>query len=146
MTLTPWSLGAGKGNKFLPEYNYSTPDTVWDHWGFTKEQLAADNLNSQIYNSFLDGTKSALEMAAVVNGCRGLSCPKTLNFPPAGYHDLARLLRPTAQGGQTEVYGTVEVTSSMERDGRNVHNHARHGVFVVIEGTSHNSAASQATS
>lgn len=23
---------AGKGNKFLPEYNYSTPDTVWDHW------------------------------------------------------------------------------------------------------------------
>lgn len=23
---------AGKGNKFLPEYNYSTPDTVWEHW------------------------------------------------------------------------------------------------------------------
>lgn len=102
--------------------------------GFSKEQLEADNLNSQIYNSFLDGSKSALEMAAVVNGCAGLSCPETLNFPPCGYQDLAQLLRPTSAGGKTKTYGTVEVTSSLERDGRDVINHARHGVFVVFEG------------
>lgn len=73
-------------------------------------------------------------MAAVVNGCEGLSCPETLQFPPCGYHDLARLLRPTSAGGQTEGYGTVEVTSSVERDGRDVINHARHGVWIVFEG------------
>ena len=73
-------------------------------------------------------------MAAVVNGCRGLSCPNTLNFPPCGYQDLARVLRPASEGGQIETYGTVEVTSSLERDGGDVINHARHGVFVVFEG------------
>lgn len=127
---------AGKGNKFLPEYNYSTPDTVWDHWGLSEDQLKEDNLNAKLYNSFLDGTKSALEMAAVANGCN-LSCPPNgLRFPPCGYHDMAEMLKPVSQGGQSEIYGTVEVTSSLERDGRNVHNHARMGVFVVIEGTS----------
>ena len=127
---------AGKGNKFLPEYNYSTPDTVWDHWGLSEDQLKEDSLNAKLYNSFLDGTKSALEMAAVANGC-GLSCPPSgLRFPPCGYHDMAEMLKPKSHGGQSEVYGTVEVTSSLERDGRAVHNHARMGVFVVIEATS----------
>ncbi|OAA55217.1 SAF domain-containing protein [Niveomyces insectorum RCEF 264] len=124
---------AGKGNKFLPQYNYSTPETVWDHWGFTKEQIASDNFNSQIYNSFLDGTKSALEMAAVANGC-GLECPTNgLSFTPCGYHDLAKILKPISKGGRGEKYGTVDVVSSLETDGRDVYNHARFGVFVVIE-------------
>ena len=30
---------AGKGTKYLPEYHASTPDTVWDHYGFTDEQV-----------------------------------------------------------------------------------------------------------
>ncbi len=125
---------AGKGNKFLPEYNYSTPDTIWDHWGFTEEQRSHGDLNPQMYNSFLDGTKSALEMAAVANGC-GLQCPENgLTFSPCGYHDLPKLLKPVSEGGQSEKYGTVEVVSSLEKDGRDVYNHARHGVFVVIEG------------
>jgi predicted homoserine dehydrogenase-like protein len=125
---------AGKGNKFLPQYNYSTPDTVWDHWGFTKEQLAQDSFNSQIYNSFLDGTKSALEMAAVANGC-DLECPTNgLSFTPCGYHDLAKILKPVSEGGISEKSGTVDVVSSMETNGRDVFNHARFGVFVVIEG------------
>ncbi|KAK1061401.1 hypothetical protein LTR33_012713, partial [Friedmanniomyces endolithicus] len=55
---------AGKGTKHLPAYHQSTPDTVWDHYGFTKEQLASGDFNPQMFNSFLDGTKSALEMAA----------------------------------------------------------------------------------
>jgi predicted homoserine dehydrogenase-like protein len=32
-------VAAGKGTKYLPEYHASTPDTVWDHYGFTDEQL-----------------------------------------------------------------------------------------------------------
>ncbi|ETN40640.1 uncharacterized protein HMPREF1541_04919 [Cyphellophora europaea CBS 101466] len=127
---------AGKGNKYLPEYNYSTPETVWDHWGFSAEQLAKDKLNSQIYNSFLDGTKSALEMAAVANGCGLAVAREGLTFRPCGYQDLAACLKPRSRGGGGEEMAYVEVVSSLERDGRDVWNHARHGVFVVIEATS----------
>ena len=81
-------VAAGKGTKHMPEYHYSTPDTVWDHYGLTPEQAAQAGMNSQMFNSFLDGTKSALEMAAISNGT-GLKAPEDgLYFPPAGMDDL----------------------------------------------------------
>ena len=87
-----------------------------------------------MFNSFLDGTKSALEMAAVANGC-DLSPPSDgLEFPPCGAHHLPTVLRPKADGGHLEKKGTVEVVSSLELDGRTVFNDLRFGVFVVIEG------------
>ncbi|KXH24974.1 hypothetical protein CSAL01_12388 [Colletotrichum salicis] len=107
---------AGKGTKHLPVYHYSTPDTVWNHYGFTKEQLAGGDFNPQMFNSFLDGTKSALEMAAVANGC-DLSPPTNgLGFPPCGVWDLPNVLKPINDGGQLEKTGTVEVVSCMEKD------------------------------
>ncbi|KAH8687020.1 SAF domain-containing protein [Ilyonectria robusta] len=124
---------AGKGTKHLPEYHYSTPDTVWNYYGFTDEQLAGGDFNPQMFNSFLDGTKSALEMAAVANGC-GLSPPTNgLKFPPCGVWDLPEVLKPESEGGQCEKNGTVEVVSCMETDGRWVFNHLRWGVYVVIK-------------
>lgn len=118
----------------MPEYHYSTPDTIWSHYGFTEEQLASGDFNPQMFNSFLDGTKSALEMAAVANGC-GLSPPTNgLAFPPCGTHDLPAVLKPISEGGQLEKYGTVEVVSCLEKDGRAVFNDLRWGVYVVIEG------------
>lgn len=125
---------AGKGTKSLPAYRYSTPETVWPYYGFTEAQVAGGDFNAQMFNSFLDGTKSALEMAAVANGC-GLKVPrKGLSFPPCGYHDMPRVLRPASAGGICDEGGVVEVTSSLETDGRQVYNDARFGVFVVIEG------------
>ena len=56
-------VAAGKGTKHLPTYHASTPDTVWDHYGLTAAQAAAAGMNSQMFNTFLDGTKSAIEMA-----------------------------------------------------------------------------------
>lgn len=124
---------AGKGTKHLPQYHYSTPETVWDYYGFTKEQLETGDFNSQMFNSFLDGTKSALEMAAVANGC-GLEAPEGgLMFPPCGSHDLPQVLKPRGQGGLLEKKGTVEVVSCLEKDGRDVVGDLRWGVFVVIE-------------
>jgi len=124
---------AGKGTKHLPEYHASTPDTVWSYYGFTKEQLAGGDFNPQMFNSFLDGTKSALEMAAVANGC-DLSPPKNgLMFPPCGRHDLPQVLIPKSEGGQLDKKGTVEVVSCLEIDGRPVFNDLRWGVYVVIE-------------
>ncbi len=126
-------VAAGKGTKYMPEYHYSTPDTVWDHYGLTPEQAAKAGMNSQMFNSFLDGTKSALEMAAISNGT-GLKAPEQgLTFPPAGMDDLAHVLRPRPLGGQLDETGMVEVVTSVERDGRPVYRDLRWGVYVVIE-------------
>ena len=90
---------AGKGTKYLPEYHFSSPGTVWSHYGLSAAEAAAAGMNSQMFNSFLDGTKSAIEMAAVANAC-GLDVPAGgLSFPACGVDDLAHLLRPKAVGG-----------------------------------------------
>ncbi|MEO7403488.1 MAG: Gfo/Idh/MocA family oxidoreductase [Burkholderiales bacterium] len=125
-------IAAGKGTKYLPEYHASTPDTVWPYYGFTPEMVASGDFNAQMFNSFLDGTKSAIEMAAVANAT-GLS-PATngLEFPPCGVDDLARVLRPRADGGQLGHRGQVEVISSVERDGRPVFRDLRWGVYVTF--------------
>jgi predicted homoserine dehydrogenase-like protein len=122
---------AGKGTKYLPEYHASTPDTVWNYYGLRPDQVT--DMNPQMFNSFLDGTKSALEMAAVANGC-DLSPPTDgLRFPPCGVHDLPQVLKPITDGGQCEKKGTVEVVSCVEPDGRWTFNDLRWGVYVVFE-------------
>ena len=123
---------AGKGTKYLPSYHQSTPDTVWDHFGFTAEEVAAGDFNPQMFNSFVDGTKSAIEMAAVANATGLLPPSDGLAFPPVGADDLSTVLRPRAEGGVLERAGTVEVVSSLERDGRAVPRDLRWGVYVVF--------------
>ncbi len=93
-------VAAGKGTKYLPQYHTSTPDTVWGHYGFSKETVAGGDFNAQMFNSFLDGTKSAIEMAAVANATGLTPAPGGLEFPPCGVDDLARLLKPKTDGGR----------------------------------------------
>jgi predicted homoserine dehydrogenase-like protein len=88
-----------------------------------------------MFNSFLDGTKSAIEMCAVSNAT-GLAAPDGLTFPPCGVDDLARVLRPKSEGGQLTHRGQVEVISSLERDGRPVFRDLRWGVYVTFAGGS----------
>ena len=134
-------ISAGKGTKYLPEYHMSNPSTVWDHYGLTEDKARDSGMNSKMFNSFLDGTKSALEMAAVSNAT-GLNAPYNgLKFPPAGMGDLAHILRPCDDGGILEGKGQVEVVSSLERDGRPVFNDLRWGVYVVIEAPNDYTAA-----
>ena len=124
---------AGKGTKYLPSYHRSTPDTVWGHYGFSPEQVSSGDFNAQMFNSFLDGTKSALEMAAVANSCDLTPSPAGLAFPPCGVDDLPSIMRPVSDGGLLTHKGCVEVVSSLERDGRPVFRDLRWGVYVVIE-------------
>jgi len=127
---------AGKGTKYLPIYHQSTPETVWGHYGFSEEQVAGGDFNAQMFNSFLDGTKSALEMAAVSNAC-DLNPPSNgLEFPPCGVDDLPHVFRPLSEGGILTQKGTVEVVSSVERDGRPVFRDLRWGVYAVFEAPS----------
>lgn len=127
---------AGKGTKYLPTYHQSTPDTVWGHYGFSEEQVAGGDFNAQMFNSFLDGTKSALEMAAVSNACDLTPPSNGLEFPPCGVDDLPHIFRPISEGGILAQKGTVEVVSSLERDGRPVFRDLRWGVYVVFEAPS----------
>ncbi len=124
---------AGKGTKYLPAYHRVTPDDVWGHYGLTPEQARAGGMNPQMFNSFLDGTKSAIEMAAIANAT-GLGVPADgLGFPPCGVDDLPHVLRGRQAGGALEYDGMVEVVSCLERDGRPVFRDLRWGVYVVLK-------------
>jgi predicted homoserine dehydrogenase-like protein len=123
---------AGKGTRYLPAYHQSTPETVWEHYGFTPEQVARGDFNPRMFNSFLDGTKSAIEMAAVANACALTPQPDGLRFPPAGVDDLPEVCRPEADGGRLAHAGTVEVVSSLRRDGSPVERDLRWGVYVAF--------------
>jgi predicted homoserine dehydrogenase-like protein len=129
-------VAAGKGTKYLPAYHQSTPDTVWSHYGLTPEQARRGGMNAQMFNSFLDGTKSAIEMAAVANATGLTPAPDGLRFPPCGVDDLPRVLRPESDGGQLHHKGQVEVISSLARDGGPVFRDLRWGVYVVFEAPS----------
>jgi predicted homoserine dehydrogenase-like protein len=127
---------AGKGTKHLPEYHASTPDTVWPYYGISAEEAQAAGMNSRMFNSFLDGTKSAIEMAAVANAC-DLDVPADgLLFPPCGADDLADVLAPCSTSN-----GIVEVVSSLARDGTPVERDLRWGVYIVLEAPNDYAAA-----
>src|ERR1700730_7204588 len=124
---------AGKGTKYLPAYHRVTPDDVWGHYGLTPEEARAGGMTPQMFNSFLDGTKSAIEMAAIANAT-GLGVPVDgLGFPPCGVDDLPHVLRGREAGGTLEHDGMVEVVSCLERDGRPVFRDLRWGVYVTLK-------------
>jgi len=129
-------VAAGKGTKYLPSYHASTPDTVWRHYGLTAADAEAGGLNPQMFNSFLDGTKSAIEMASVANATGLAPAPSGLAFPPCGVDDLPRVLRPVDAGGELSHRGQVEVVSSLERNGRPVFRDLRWGVYVTFAASS----------
>jgi predicted homoserine dehydrogenase-like protein len=126
-------VAAGKGTKYQPSYHEVTPDAVWDHYGLTTEQAKAAGMNPQMFNSFLDGTKSAIEMAAIANAT-GLAVPENgLRFPAVGAGRLQEVLIPAADGGILEASGMVEVVASAERGSEvELPDSLRWGVYVVF--------------
>ena len=124
---------AGKGTRYQPEYRYSTPKTVWEYFGFTEEQVSAGNYNAQMYNSFLDSTKSCIEMCALSNATGLIPQKCGLQFPPVGPKDLPGVLKPKAAGGLLEHSGTVEIVASENQDGTPIKDHLRWGVYIVFK-------------
>ncbi len=125
---------AGKGTKYHPTFEYSTPDTVWDHYGLSKERAEIDSgMNPKMFNSFVCGDKSAIEMCAVSNAAN-LKCPKNgLTFPPIGVYDIAKKLIPKTYGGLIDYEGQVEVISSIDKEKKDIPNDLRWGVYIVIK-------------
>src|SRR5438309_3456041 len=113
-------VAAGKGTKYLPAYHDVTPEGVWGHYGLTAGEAQSAGMNPQMFNSFLDGTKSAIEMAAIANAT-GLEVPTDgLLFPPCGVDDLRHVMRPRDNGGVMVKSGVVDVSSGVERAGSRV--------------------------
>jgi predicted homoserine dehydrogenase-like protein len=127
-------VAAGRGHKWLPHFAQSTPETVWGYYGLTAEDARIGGLNPKMFNSFLDGSKPAIECTAVCNATGLVAPPDGLTYPPASIDDIPSVCRPIAEGGALHQKGQVEVVSSLTRDGRALPYDIRFGVFVVFEG------------
>jgi predicted homoserine dehydrogenase-like protein len=126
---------AGKGAKFLEHYHEMNPDNVWENWEFSKELTDSGQLNPNMHTSFRDGTKASIEMAAVANGAGLVPSDTGLTFTPGDVEEIATICRPTDVGGVLAHEGTVDVMSSVKRDGTWIPHNTQEGVFVVVKAT-----------
>ena len=125
---------AGKGTRYEPHYHKSNPDNVWDILDKYLNISDRKSINPKMFNSFVDGTKSGIEMTAVCNATGLVPQSNGLGFPPATRFELAEICKPKSEGGTLEKAGVTEVTSSVYRDGRDVPHHLALGTYVVFEG------------
>ncbi|MGL4637169.1 MAG: NAD(P)H-dependent oxidoreductase [Beijerinckiaceae bacterium] len=126
-------VSAGKGTRYMPAYHQSTPETVWDILDKYMKIRDRQSINPKMFNSFVDGTKSGIEMTAVCNATGLESQTEGLTFPPATRFEHAEICKPKADGGVLERKGVTEVTSSVYRDGNDVERSLVMGTYVVIE-------------
>ena len=125
---------AGKGTRYEPHYHKSNPDNVWDILDRYLNISDRKSINPKMFNSFVDGTKSGIEMTAVCNATGLVPQSNGLGFPPSTRFELADICKPKSEGGTLEKAGVSEVTSSVYRDGRDVPHHLALGTYVVFEG------------
>ena len=127
-------VAAGRGHKWLPHFAQSTPETVWGYYGLTPEQAKIGGLNPKMFNSFLDGSKPAIETSAVCNATGLTPAPEGLHYPPGSVDQIPELMRPRSEGGILHHKGQVEVVSSLTKEGQTIPYDIRFGVWVVFEG------------
>lgn len=127
-------ISAGKGTRYEPHYHQSNPDNVWDILDRYLNITDRKSINPKMFNSFVDGTKSGIEMTAVCNATGLRPQSDGLHFPPATRFELADICKPKSEGGTLEGEGVTEVTSSVYRDGTDVPHHLALGTYVVFEG------------
>jgi len=129
-------VAAGRGHKWLPHFAQSTPETVWGYYGLSPEQAKLGGLNPKMFNSFLDGSKPAIETSAVCNATGLTPAPEGLLYPPGSVDEIPMLMRPRDEGGVLHHKGQVEVVSSLRADESPIPYDIRFGVWVVFEGES----------
>jgi len=129
-------VAAGKGTRYHPTYHASTPESVWAILDTYLKIHDRSHINPKMFNSFVDGTKSGIEMTAICNATGLVPQTDGLSFPPATRFELAEVCKPKADGGVLEKKGVTEVTSSLYRDGSDVPHNLVMGTYVVIESDS----------
>jgi predicted homoserine dehydrogenase-like protein len=129
-------VAAGKGTRYHPTYHQSTPETVWDILATYLKIQDKSHINPKMFNSFVDGTKSGIEMTAICNATGLQSQTDGLKFPPATRFEHADVCKPQSDGGVLEKAGVTEVTSSLYRDGKDVPHNLVMGTYIVFESDS----------
>jgi predicted homoserine dehydrogenase-like protein len=124
-------IAAGKGTRFIPEFRLATPDDVPRLYGFT-----GSDYNAQVFCSFLDGTKHAIEMATLSNATGLVADVRGLHFPAVDLREMPDVLclRSKGGGGLLVREGVVEAVSSLRPDGGTVERSLRGGVYAVFDG------------
>jgi len=126
-------VAAGRGHKWQAHFAQSTPETVWGYYGLTEEQAKIGGLNPKMFNSFLDGSKPAIETTAVCNATGLTPAPEGLLYPAGSIDEIPALMRPRNEGGVLHHKGQVEVISSLTKEGKPISYDIRFGVFVSFE-------------
>jgi predicted homoserine dehydrogenase-like protein len=129
-------VAAGKGTRYHPTYHQSNPDTVWDILSKYLKIEDRSHINPKMFNSFIDGTKSGIEMTAICNATGLVPQTDGLAFPPASRFELAEVCKPKSDGGTLEKKGVTEVVSSVTRTEADVPHHLAMGTYVVITSNS----------
>lgn len=106
-------LAAGKG-KNNPLDTGANPDTV-------REKAEVSNMNPKMLASFVDGTKTMVEMTCVSNAIGFLPTKKGMMGPKSTVKELPKLLSLKEQGGILDRYHVVEFVNGIAP-----------GVFVII--------------
>ena len=125
-------VAAGKGTRYNTHYHQSNPDTVWDILDKYLTIKDRSHINPKMFNSFIDGTKSGIEMTAVCNATGLVPQSNGLAFPPASRFELSEVCKPRSEGGTLEKAGVTEVVSSVTRDEKDIPHHLAMGTYVVI--------------
>lgn len=122
-------IAAGKGTRFTKEFRKANPDDVPRMYGFSGKDY-----NAKMFCSFLDGTKHAIEMAALSNMTGLVPDVRGMHFPTVDLREIPDKLSLKGKGGILEREGVVEAISAIHPDGSFVERSIRGGLYAVIEG------------
>jgi predicted homoserine dehydrogenase-like protein len=122
-------IAAGKGTRFVKKFRKANPDDVPRLYGFSGKDY-----NASMFCSFLDGTKHAIEMAALSNMTGLVPDVRGMHFPTVDLREIPDKLCLKDKGGILEREGVVEVISAIHPDESFVERSIRGGLYAVIGG------------
>jgi predicted homoserine dehydrogenase-like protein len=126
-------VAAGRGTVFFDSDRLGTPDTVPERFGFDQATLDRRTINLKMFNSFRDGSKAQIEMAALANMTGLIPDVRGMHEPSVNIQDIARMLSLKEEGGILNRHGVIELANGVAEDGQTMlDNPLRMGVFVVI--------------
>jgi predicted homoserine dehydrogenase-like protein len=123
---------AGQGRNLRAEDRYGTPDDALERFGFSPAYVAEHDPNPRLYNSFLDGTKMAVESCSVANATGLPPDTRGMHVPTAEISAIPDRLCPAADGGLLSETGVVDAVSTVYPDGSTTDTGFPYGVFVVV--------------
>ena len=110
-------VAVGRGTRRYPADRHGDPELALSRLGYDVEAAERLRLNSQMYNSFRDGTKAQIEMCAVSNMTGLPPDRRGMHEPSAGLNDLPDLFAPASKGGLLESTGVVDLANGVGPDG-----------------------------